>query len=139
MEITGTITIPEDELTWTFARSGGPGGQNVNKVNTKTELWVPIAAIIGMSEAAKSRLAKLAGFRLTLAGEIHIAAENHRTQEGNRSEAFDRLRDLIVQAMHVPKARRKTKPSKGAKRRRLDEKKRRGEVKSNRRMRGSPE
>jgi ribosome-associated protein len=130
------VRVDPSRLRLQYARSGGPGGQNVNKVNTKTELWVPIAAIIGMTEAAKARLAKLAGFRLTIAGEIHIAAENHRTQEANRTEAFDRLRELIIQATHVPKARRKTKPSKGAKRRRLDEKKRRGEVKSNRRYSG---
>ena len=79
---------------------------------------------------------KLAGHRLTLAGEIHIAADNHRTQDANRAEAFDRLRSLLLEAMFEHKRRRKTKPSKGAKRRRLDEKKRRGAVKAKRRAPG---
>ena len=136
LELAPGVRIDPGRLRLQYARSGGPGGQNVNKVNSKTELWVPIAALLGINEPARARLAKLAGFRLTIAGEIHIAAENHRTQESNRAEAFDRLRDLIVQAMHTPKARRKTKPSKGAKRRRLESKKRRGEVKSNRRYTG---
>jgi len=136
LELAPGIRIDPAQLRLQYARSSGPGGQNVNKVNTKTELWVPVAALIGMTEAARGRLMKLAGFRLTQAGEIHIAADNHRTQEANRAEAFDRLRELIVQAMHVPKARRKMKISKGAKRRRLDAKKRRGEIKSNRRYSG---
>jgi len=127
------VSIDENRLRLQYARSSGPGGQNVNKVNTKAELWVPIAAMIGLTETARLRLAKLAGHRLTLAGEIHIAADNHSRQEANRNEAFDRLRELIVQSLHEPKRRRKTKPSKGAKRRRLDEKKRRGDVKAKRR------
>jgi ribosome-associated protein len=133
LELAPGVRVDPGRLRLQYARSSGPGGQNVNKVNTKTELWVPIDALIGMTEAARGRLARLAGFRLTQAGEIHIAADNHRTQEANRAEAFERLRELIVAAVHVPKARRKTKPSKGAKRRRLDAKKRRGAVKSNRR------
>jgi ribosome-associated protein len=139
VELAPGVTVDANQLRLQYARSSGPGGQNVNKVNTKTELWVPVAALIGLSEAARGRLAKLAGHRLTLAGEIHIAADNHRTQEANRGEAFDRLRDLLVEAMFEPKRRRKTKPSKGAKRRRLDEKKRRGAVKSNRRFSGGAE
>jgi ribosome-associated protein len=133
IELAPGVTVNENRLRLQYARSSGPGGQNVNKVNTKTELWVPINALIGLTENARARLTKLAGHRLTLAGEIHIAADNHRTQEANRAEAFDRLRELIIQAMHEPKRRKKTKPSKGAKRRRLNEKKRRGAVKSNRR------
>jgi ribosome-associated protein len=136
LELAPGVRIDPGAVRLQYGRSSGPGGQNVNKVNTKTELWVPITGLIGMTETARGRLATLAGFRLTQAGEIHIAADNHRTQEANRTEAFDRLRELIVQAMHVPKARRKTKISKGAKRRRLDAKKRRGEVKSNRRYSG---
>jgi ribosome-associated protein len=136
IELAPGVTIEENNLRLQYARSSGPGGQNVNKVNTKTELWIAVSALIGLTENARARLIKLAGHRLTLAGEIHIAADNHRTQEANRAEAFDRLRELIIQAMHEPKRRKKTKPSKGAKRRRLDEKKRRGAVKSNRRYSG---
>jgi ribosome-associated protein len=135
LEIAPGVRIDEGRLRLQYARSSGPGGQNVNKVNTKTDLWVPIDAIVGMTDAAKSRLTRLAGHRLTQAGEIHIAADNHRTQEANRTEAFDRLRELIVQAQHQPKSRRKVKISKSAKRRRVDAKKRRGAIKSNRKYR----
>ncbi len=136
LQLAPGVHIDPARVRLQYARSSGPGGQNVNKVNTKTELWVLLNALVGLSEAARARLATLAGSRLTQAGEIHIAADNQRTQEANRNEAFDRLRELIVQALHVPKTRRKTKISRGAKRRRLDDKKRRGEVKSNRRYGG---
>jgi ribosome-associated protein len=136
IELAPGVSIDAAQLRLQYARSSGPGGQNVNKVNTKTELWVSIAAMTGLSESARLRLARLAGHRLTRSGEIHIAADNHRTQEANRAEVFDRLRELIVQAMHEPKRRRKVKISKAAKRRRVDAKKHRGEIKSNRRYSG---
>ena len=120
-------------MRFQFARSGGPGGQNVNKLNTKAELWVPVAAITGLSERAVARLRALAGRRLTGADEIHISAETERSQEGNRSAALDRLRQLLLEAMHEPKPRRKTKPSRASKRRRLESKRKRSEVKSRRR------
>jgi ribosome-associated protein len=135
LELAPGVRIDESRVRLQYARSSGPGGQNVNKVNTKTDLWIPIDALAGMSETAKSRLIRLAGHRLTQAGEIHIAADNHRTQEANRGEAFDRLRELIIQALHQPKSRRKVKISKAAKRRRVDAKKRRGATKSNRKYR----
>jgi len=136
VELAPGVTIDPGQIHLQYARSSGPGGQNVNKVNTKTELWISIAALTGISESARARLAKLAGHRLTQSGEIHIAADNHRTQEANRAEAFDRLRELIVQALHEPKRRKKVKISKAAKRRRVDAKKRRGAIKSNRRYSG---
>jgi ribosome-associated protein len=135
-EIAPGVFADPNQLRLQYARSSGPGGQNVNKVNTKTELWVPLSGITGLTENARNRLIQLAGHRLTQAGEIHIAADNHRTQEANRAEAFDRLRELIVRAKHEPKRRRKVKISKAAKRRRVDAKKRRGETKSNRRYSG---
>ena len=85
------VTVAESAMRWQYARSRGPGGQNVNKVNTKAELWVPVAAIVGMYPDALERLVKLAGRRHTLAGEIHIAADSSRSQEGNRIEALARL------------------------------------------------
>jgi ribosome-associated protein len=137
LEVAPGIRVTEDNVRLQYARSSGPGGQNVNKVNTKTELWIPVAALIGLSDSARERLTKMAGHRLTQSGEIHIAADNHRTQEANRAEAFERLRELLLQAMHEPKRRRKTKPSKGAKQRRINSKKHRGEIKSNRRYGGA--
>src|SRR4051812_31352191 len=135
-ELAPGVRIPDSAMRFQFARSGGPGGQNVNKLNTKAELWVPLAAITGLSERAAGRLRALAGRRVTGAGEIHISAETERTQEGNRSAALDRLRQLLLQALHEPKPRKKTKPSKGAKRRRLESKRKRSEVKSRRRGNG---
>ena len=134
-EILPGVRIPESAMRFQFARSGGPGGQNVNKLNTKAELWVPLAAIEGLSEAAAGRLRAMAGKRLTIAGEIHITSETERTQEGNRTAVIDRLKQLIQQAAHEPKRRRKTKPSRGAKERRIKSKKVRGEIKSQRRYR----
>jgi len=133
VEVAPGVTAPPSALRLQYARSSGPGGQNVNKVNTKAELWVTVAALLGLTDGARARLAAMAGSRLTSGGQIHIAADNRRSQEMNRAEAFDRLRELIVQAMVEPKRRVKRKVSKGAKRRRLDAKKRRGEIKSNRR------
>ncbi len=133
IELAPGVTIPRDALRLQFARSGGPGGQNVNKLNTKAEIWALVTAIRGLREGALARLRAAAGSRLTKADEIHIVSESERSQEGNRQDVFDRLRELIVQAKVEPKRRRKTKPSAGAKRRRLESKKKRGDIKAQRR------
>jgi len=132
-EILPGVRIPDSAMRFQFARSGGPGGQNVNKLNTKAELWVPLSSIVGLSERAVERLKAMAGRRLTIAGEIHITSETERTQEGNRTAVVDRLRALLAAAVHEPKKRRKTKPSKASKRRRLESKRRKSEIKSGRR------
>ena len=132
-ELAPGVRVPESAVRFQFARSGGPGGQNVNKVNTKAELWVPVAAIVGLSERAAGRLRHLAGKRLTAAGEIHLSSETERTQEGNRAAVIDRLRRLLLEALHEPRPRRRTKPSRAAKRRRLETKRKRSETKSRRR------
>src|SRR5438046_9714293 len=125
------VTVPESALRLAYARSGGPGGQNVNKLNTKAELWVRLAAITGMSPAAMTRLRGLAGRRrITREGELHLSAQTERTQERNRETVLARLRELIDAAMVAPTPRRPTKPSRAAKRRRLESKRRRGEIKS---------
>jgi ribosome-associated protein len=116
-----------------FARSGGPGGQNVNKLNTKAQLWVRVDAIVGLTARAKSRLRDLAGNRLTQEDEIHLQSEEERSQESNRQAVFQRLREMIVQAKIEPKIRRRTKPSKSAKRKRMDTKRHRGQIKTHRR------
>jgi len=133
VELAPGVRVAAPGLRFQFARSSGPGGQNVNKVNTKAELWLDVAALVGPSAAAVERLKKIVGKQLTKAGEIHVAAESSRSQEGNRQDALARLREMLVEAMREPKPRRKTKPSAGARRRRLEAKRRRGQVKAMRR------
>jgi ribosome-associated protein len=139
VELAPGVSVPESALRFQYARSSGPGGQNVNKVNTKAEAWVPLAALAGggLSERAAGRLVMLAGRRLTEAGEIHIASDTHRTQRANRQAVLDRLRELLLEALHEPKARRKRKPSRAAKQRRLESKRHRSDIKGNRRAGGS--
>jgi ribosome-associated protein len=127
--------VPESALRLQYSRSSGPGGQNVNKVNTRAQLWVAMSAITGLRESAVARLRRLAGQRITIADELHLVAETERTQEGNRGAVLDRLRLLIAEAVKEPKRRKKTKPSRGSKERRLKGKKVRGEIKSKRRFR----
>lgn len=129
----GVFAAPPSSLRLKYARSSGPGGQNVNKVNSKAELWIAVTALAGLKPAAAERLRALAGSRLTRNDEIHLAGEESRSQEGNRLMILDRLREMIVRAKVEPKARKKTKRSRGAQLRRLDSKKRRGEIKSQRR------
>jgi ribosome-associated protein len=132
-ELVPGVRVSESAMRFQYARSSGPGGQNVNKLNTKAELWVPLDAIYGLRDRAMARLQQMAGKRLTVAGEIHISSDTERTQEANRAAVLDRLKALLSQAVREPKPRRKTRPSRAAKQRRLEAKKRRGEVKSNRR------
>src|SRR5271156_6327739 len=110
IQITPTIWAPESAVRIQFARSGGPGGQHVNKVNTKAELWVTVSSIIGLPPDAVGRLRRLAGRRLTAAGEIHLTAEAPRSQETNRADAIERFVGLVKSALITPKPRRKTKP-----------------------------
>jgi ribosome-associated protein len=134
IELAPGVVAPTAAVRIQFARSSGPGGQNVNKLNTKAELWIPIEAIIGLTNRAKERLRTLAGVgRMTADDQIHLRAESERSQEANRQEVFDRLRQLIIAARIEPKVRRKTKPSRAAKERRLQSKKRRGAIKAHRR------
>jgi ribosome-associated protein len=133
VEVGPGVFLSSSAIRFQFARSGGPGGQNVNKLNTKAELWVNPTALRGMHPEAVERLRRLAGKRLTKEGEIHIVAETARTQEQNRSAVMEKLRELVVAAVHRPKVRRKTRPSRAAKERRFEEKKRRSDIKAKRR------
>ena len=132
----GRVTVAPADVKWQFARGSGPGGQNVNKVNTKAELWVAVENVRGLTPAAQARLRTLAGRRLTADDRVHLSSDESRSQEGNRQAVIERLREMIVQAMHEPKKRRKTKPSYSSRLKRLTEKKRRSETKSNRRSAG---
>jgi len=127
--------IPESEYTLSYVRSPGPGGQNVNKVASACELRFYVAATSLLDDGGKHRLRVLAGRRLTQNDEIVIEAHRHRGQEANRRDAIGRLEQLIIQARHVPKPRKKTRPSRAAKARRLDGKRQR---KDGKRMRSRP-
>ena len=120
-----------------FIRSAGPGGQNVNKVATAAQLRFRIADCPGLDDASVQRLQKLAGRRLTDGGEIIIVARNHRTQEGNRRDAWERLTALIEAALKAPVPRRATRPTRASRERRLSTKVRAGQSKKLRgRVRG---
>jgi ribosome-associated protein len=116
------VEIPDSELEVAAIRSAGPGGQNVNKVASAVQLRFALDRNVSLREDVKARLRSLAGQRLTDAGEILIAARSHRSQQQNRREAEDRLRDLVLRALVVPKKRVATKPSRASKERRLESK-----------------
>jgi ribosome-associated protein len=133
LEITQRLQIPEGELTWSFARSGGPGGQNVNKVASKAVMRWDAAASRALPEDVKIRLALQQKRFFTQDGSLIIMSQRFRDQERNREDCLAKLSSIIAQALVVPKVRKKTRPSRGSKRRRLQEKKRRSDVKQSRR------
>ncbi len=130
--VTASIAIDERDLEERFIRAAGPGGQNVNKVSTAVELRFQMNGFTELPDDVRARLERLAGRRLNLAGEIVLRADEHRTQDRNRSEALARLVALVEQASHRPKPRKKTKVPRAAKERRLEGKAKRGDVKSKR-------
>ena len=130
--INAQVAIPVSELRYAFARSGGPGGQNVNKVSSKAELrWTPSSSSALSADDLGWLLGKLGG-RLTTEGELIVVSEKTRDQIANRADATEKLVAIVQTALVRPKPRRKTKPSRGARERRLGEKKRRGAIKSGR-------
>lgn len=136
IEVTPAITLEDDEVQVRAVRASGPGGQHVNKVSTAIELRFDVRGSQGLTPYVQGRLEKLAGSRLTQDGVLVLVAQGSRSQEMNRQEALERLKELIRKAAEPPpKPRKKTKPTYASKLRRLEGKSKRSNVKA---MRGRP-
>jgi ribosome-associated protein len=135
IQINREIAIDERELGFEFIRSSGPGGQNVNKVSTAVRLRFDVRGSASLPVEVQDRLIRLAGRRAGDDGVLTIHARSRRTQDANRSEAIERLVELLQRACEKPKPRRATRPTAASRERRLDAKRRRGETKQ---RRGSP-
>ncbi|HSR51452.1 MAG TPA: alternative ribosome rescue aminoacyl-tRNA hydrolase ArfB [Acidobacteriota bacterium] len=129
IEINSHLTIPDNEVSFKASRSGGPGGQNVNKVNTKMTLFFDVDSSPSLSEAQRKRIRHRLGNRINKEGFLYIESQEHRTQKANRDAALIRFANLLAAALKKRKPRKKTRISKAAHERRLKEKARRAEVK----------
>ena len=136
LAISPRVNIPDDELRLTFSRSSGPGGQNVNKVASKATLHWAVQTSPSLPDDVRQRFLEAYTSRITKAGEIVIHSEEYRDQPKNIQACYDKLREMITAVLKPPKKRRATRPTKGSKVRRLNDKKSRSQVKEGRRFRG---
>jgi ribosome-associated protein len=133
------IQIPESEFQFTFARSGGPGGQNVNKVASKAILHWDLAANATLSAEMKERFVQQNRWRVTTEGVLVLDSQRFRDQAKNVADCLEKLREMLLRSLHVPKKRRPTKPSRSSKERRLKAKRHVSKQKAHRRRPGAEE
>lgn len=133
LEVTSQIRIPLEEFSWSFARSGGPGGQNVNKVASKAVLRWAFESSPSVPEDVKVRFRRSYGNRLTVEGDLVLSSESTRDQGRNREDCLEKLAAMLRSAAQPPKVRKASKPTKGSKMRRLTAKKQNSERKASRR------
>lgn len=133
LDVNESIQIPDEEFEWSFVRAGGPGGQNVNKVASKAVLRWHVSGSPSVPEHVKDRFVRLNRKRVTAEGDLVMTSQRYRDQERNKLDCLEKLADLLRQAATLPKKRKMTKPSASSKRRRLENKRHRSDVKSSRR------
>jgi ribosome-associated protein len=133
LEVTERIRIPDEEFTWTVARSGGPGGQNVNKVASKAVLHWNVSESNSLPAHVKTRLRTLQRRRFTKEGVLVLVSQRYRDQDRNRQDCLEKLQVMVREATIIPKARRATRPTRGSREARLHAKKHRSAIKTGRR------
>jgi ribosome-associated protein len=134
--VTPELRIPRAELEYRASRSGGPGGQHVNTSSTRIEVWWDVAGSAALDEAQRERLLARLATRLDGAGRLRLVSGATRSQLKNRAAVTERLAEVVARALHVPRPRKKTKPSRAAKAARLEAKRRRSSLKESRRRGG---
>ena len=134
IEITEKVFIPDDELTFKTSRSGGPGGQNVNKLNTRVMALFDVAGSSSLSEEHKRQIRSRLSTRMDKHGVLHVVSQKHRSQDANRQAAVERLQELLREALTPRPVRKKTKAPAGAREKRLRAKKHRSDVKRHRQV-----
>jgi ribosome-associated protein len=134
--VNAAIHISDAEFQWSYVRSSGPGGQNVNKVASKAVLRWNVVANTTIPAGIKGRFVQQQGGRISTEGDLILTSQRYRDQERNRQDCLDKLRELLLQAATRPKPRRPTRPTRGSREARLKEKRRRAMVKSQRRRPG---
>ena len=133
LEVSPALRVPLGELEFRASRSGGPGGQHVNTSSTRIELWWDVAGSAALSEEQRQRLLVRLASRLDGAGRLRLVSSGSRSQLRNREEVTERLREVVAQALIVPKVRKRTRPPRAAKAARLESKRRRSATKRDRR------
>ena len=137
--VSPALSLPLAELEYRASRSGGPGGQHVNTSSTRIEVWWDVAGSSALTEEQRARLLARLATRLDSAGRLRLVSSGSRSQLRNREEVTERLRDLVAAALRVPKARKRTRPSRAAKAARLEAKRRRSAIKRERQPPGTDE